>query len=123
MLPIENQKSMGSDCDIGRLNYFPIALRSASLMRSCQPGPSFWKWSSTSRSRRIDTISLTFGTFGRSGGRSAGLVVTFLNAASAASREVSGPRFGLSNGIAGFRQSHVERGLVGERRALLDELE
>ena len=44
--------------------YFPAALRSAALMRSCQPGPSAWKKSSTSRSRRSDTISFTPGSDG-----------------------------------------------------------
>jgi len=31
-----------------RANYFPAALRNASLMRSCQPGPLSWKYSNTS---------------------------------------------------------------------------
>ncbi len=34
--------------------------RNASLILSCQPGPSSWKWSSTARSIRIETSSLTF---------------------------------------------------------------
>ena len=42
--------------------YFPAALRSAALMRSCQPGPPSWKCSSTSWSIRSDTSSLTPGS-------------------------------------------------------------
>ena len=68
--------------------HFPAALRSAALMRSCQPGPSSWKKSSTSRSMRSDTISLAPGTACGGGGRSAGLVVAVLNAFSASLREL-----------------------------------
>ena len=48
-------------CRHGEVSYLPATLRSAALMRSCQPGPSSWKKSSTSRSMRSDTISLTPG--------------------------------------------------------------
>ena len=41
----------------------PAALRRASLMRSCQPGPSSWKCASTSRSRRSETSSRPAGGF------------------------------------------------------------
>ena len=61
--------------------YFPAALRNAALMRSCQPGPSSWKKSRTSRSIRRDTISLTPGNdAGGFGGPSSGLVVAALKA-------------------------------------------
>jgi hypothetical protein len=56
------------------------------LMRSCQPGPSAWKKSSTSRSMRSDTVSFAPGTEGGGAGCSAGLVVAVLNAASACER-------------------------------------
>ena len=42
--------------------YFPAALRRASLILSCQPGPPSWKYSSTSWSIRSVTCSLTPGT-------------------------------------------------------------
>src|SRR6185437_15292908 len=71
----------------GSLAYFPAALRSAALMRSCQPGPSSWKKSSTSRSMRSDTISFTPGSDGAFAGCSAGLVVAALKAFSASERE------------------------------------
>src|SRR5262245_2453340 len=74
----------------GMRAHFPAALRSAALMRSCQPGPSSWKKSSTSRSMRSDTISFAPGTAGAFGGRSAGLVVAALNAFSAALRRSGG---------------------------------
>ena len=41
--------------------YFPAALRKASLIRSCQPGPPSRKCSSTSWSIRSDTSSFTPG--------------------------------------------------------------
>src|ERR1700722_4260207 len=47
--------------------YFPAALRNAALMRSCQPGPSAWKKSRTSRSRRNEAISLVSGSGGGAG--------------------------------------------------------
>src|SRR5688572_4325458 len=74
-------------------DYFPAALRSAALIRSCQPGPSSWKKSSTSRSMRSDTVSFTPGTDGAFGIGSNGFgAVAFLNAASAASRVSFGRR-------------------------------
>lgn len=42
----------------------PTALRKASLIRSCQPGPPSWNFSRTSLSRRSDTNSLTPGNAG-----------------------------------------------------------
>ena len=42
----------------------PTALRKASLIRSCQPGPPSWNFSRTSLSRRSDTNSLTPGSAG-----------------------------------------------------------
>src|SRR5215475_14100826 len=73
-------------------SYFPAALRSAALVRSCQPGPSSWKKSSTSRSMRKETISLAPGIEDAVvvGIGSGGLVVAALNAASAAARLSSG---------------------------------
>src|SRR5262249_46419878 len=70
----------------------PAALRSAALIRSCQPGPSSWKKSSTSRSMRSVTCSLALGIAGFAVGSSAGLVVAALKAASAASRGSLGRR-------------------------------
>src|SRR5262245_65303230 len=70
----------------------PAALRSAALIRSCQPGPSSWKKSSTSRSIRSVTCSLALGIAGFAFGSSAGLVVAALKAASAASRGSPGRR-------------------------------
>src|SRR5215510_14454836 len=77
----------------------PAALRRAALMRSCQPGPPSRKWSSTSRSMRSETCSLTPGNDGLvltgcAGplARSVGLVVAALNAASAAARGSLGLR-------------------------------
>src|SRR5262249_49816993 len=72
--------------------YLPAAFRSAALIRSCQPAPSAWKWSSTSRSIRSVTCSLALGIDGLVFGSSAGLVVTALKAASAASRGSPGRR-------------------------------
>jgi hypothetical protein len=66
--------------------YFPAALRNASLMRSCQPGPPSLKCSSTSWSMRSETCSFTPGTAFFFGGASATLAVAFLNAASASLR-------------------------------------
>src|SRR5215468_1840458 len=73
-------------------HHSPAALRSAALIRSCQPGPSPWKKSSTSRSMRSVTCSLAFGIAGFACGSSAGLVVAALKAASAASRGSLGRR-------------------------------
>jgi hypothetical protein len=76
--------------------YFPATLRSAALMRSCQPGPSCWKKSSTSRSSRNVTVSFPpgKGTVAVLAGPSTGLVVTALKAFSAAAR-ASGSRRGF----------------------------
>jgi hypothetical protein len=52
-------------------------------MRSCQPGPSAWKYSSTSWSIRSVTCSLIPGATFSFGGAAATFAVTFLNAASA----------------------------------------
>src|SRR5437870_4104365 len=72
------------------LTSLPAALRSAALMRSCQPGPPPWKCSSTSRSIRNVTLSLAPGsTAARAAGVSARFVVTDLKAFSAASRASS----------------------------------
>jgi hypothetical protein len=69
----------------------PAALRSAALIRSCQPGPSAWKKSSTSRSMRSDTVSLAPGSDVGFGGSAAGFgVVIALKAFSAAVRESVG---------------------------------
>src|SRR5262245_31531368 len=70
--------------------HFPINFLNASLILSCQPGPSAWKCSRTSRSIRNGTCSLAPGTYGCFGvvGASTGFVVAALNAASAASRVV-----------------------------------
>src|SRR5262249_20599729 len=62
-------------------------------MRSCQPGPSAWKYSSTSRSIRSDTGSLALGSTGLLGsGPGGGLLVAALKAASAAARGSLGRR-------------------------------
>jgi hypothetical protein len=65
-------------------------------MRSCQPGPSSWKNSSTSRSTRKVTISFVPGTTGGFGGgagaASTGFEVADLKAASAAWRGSLGRR-------------------------------
>lgn len=53
-----------ADTPFGAAQASPAALRKASLMRSCQPGPPSWNVSSTSLSRRSDTISLTPGNAG-----------------------------------------------------------
>jgi len=66
--------------------YFPAALRNASLIRSCQPGPPSLKCSSTSWSMRSETCSLTPGRTFVFGGASATLAVAFLKAASASLR-------------------------------------
>src|SRR5258708_28555396 len=66
--------------------YLPAAFRSASLMRSFQPAPPSWKYSSTSWSMRSDTSSLTPGMAVAFGGASTTLVVVRLNAASASER-------------------------------------
>src|SRR5258707_1751971 len=66
--------------------YLPAAFRSASLMRSCQPAPPSWKYSSTSWSIRSETSSLTPGMAVVFGGASTTLVVVRLNAASASER-------------------------------------
>ena len=64
------------------MGYLPAALRSAALIRSCQPGPSSWKKSSTSRSIRNDTVSLAPGIDADFlAGSSADLVVAALKAA------------------------------------------
>ena len=70
----------------GSPSYLPATFRNASLILSCHPGPPSWKCSSTSRSIRKETSSFALGMEGRGGGASAGLVVAFLKAASAASR-------------------------------------
>src|SRR5690606_35137261 len=72
----------------------PAALRSAALMRSCQPGPSSWKWDSTSRSSLSATVSLPVGTTCSLGGSGAALVVAALNRASALSIELMTRRGG-----------------------------
>jgi hypothetical protein len=64
----------------------PEAFLSAALILSCQPGPSCWKCSSTSRSIRRETTSLPTGRdcfVGDDTGR-AGSELVFLKAASAA---------------------------------------
>src|SRR4029079_18991209 len=66
--------------------YLPAAFRSASLIRSCQPGPPSWKCSSTSWSMRNETNSFTPGSAVGFGGASTTLVVVRLNAASASVR-------------------------------------
>src|ERR1700742_5048749 len=53
--------------------FLPAALRNASLMRSCQPGPPPWKYSRTSWSIRSVTCSLTPGTAFDFGGATATL--------------------------------------------------
>lgn len=53
-------------------------------MRSCHPGPSCWKNSSTSWSIRKVMLSFAPGMEGACAGHSMGLVVAFLKAASAA---------------------------------------
>ncbi len=67
-----------------RHSAFFIAARSASLMRSCQPGPPAWKNASTSLSILSETTSRVFGIAGRS---TAGAATFFagLKRASAAS--------------------------------------
>src|SRR5262249_21311168 len=81
-----------SSGDTYLLDYFPAAFLSAALIRSCQPRPSAWKWSNTSRSIRSVTCSLARGIAGLAFGSSAGLVVAALKAASAASRGSPGRR-------------------------------
>ncbi len=91
--------------------YFPAALRSAALMRSCQPGPSCWKKSSTSRSIRSVTVSFPPGNAAGAvlAGPSTGLAVTALKAFSAAARALGSRRgFGVS------RQS-LDRSLESSR--------
>jgi hypothetical protein len=66
--------------------YLPAAFLRASLMRSCQPGPPCWKYSSTSWSIRSETSSLTPGSAAVFGGVSGTFVVVRLNAASASLR-------------------------------------
>src|SRR5689334_16039980 len=71
-------------------------------MRSCQPGPSAWNFSSTSWSRRSETTSLAPGlAAGALGAGSTGLVVAALKAASAACFGLPMPvRVGLIMGIS-----------------------
>ena len=40
--------------------HLPAASLRAALVRSCQPGPSSWKYPSTSRSMRIVTVSFAW---------------------------------------------------------------
>ena len=97
--------------------YFPAALRSAALMRSCQPGPFCWKKSSTSRSIRSVTVSFPPGKAAGAAldGPSTGLVVTALKAFSAAAR-ASGSRraFGVSRQSLDRSRESLEssRGIV-----------
>src|SRR5437660_298563 len=76
-----------------------------------------------SRSIRNETSSLAFGILGRFGGSSAGFVVTALNAASAASREVAGLRVLSVDivlpflGFAEIRQGRAGSGPGGWRRS------
>src|SRR5690606_28239919 len=72
----------------------PAALRKAALSRSCQPGPPSWKCARTSRSIRTVTASLPAGSIARLGASAAGLVVAFLNRASALSLALDGLRGG-----------------------------
>src|SRR5580692_8115399 len=100
------------------LYHFPAAFRSASLRRSCQPGPASRKYSRTSWSIRRLTCSFTPGsgaTFLT--GASTGLAVTFLKAASASVR-ASLSVLGLLGGSA-ISDSFEQRGrqiALGERR-------
>ena len=66
--------------------YFPAAFRSASLIRSCQPGPPSLKWSSPSAQ-----LLSAYATF----------AVAFLNAASASLRASFSVR-GRLGGLAIF---------------------
>ena len=81
--------------------HFPAALRKASLILSCQPGPPSWKNSRTSWSMRKGTSSFAKGIFGAVGTVSTGFLVTDLNAASAASFALS-PRWRFRGGIIIF---------------------
>ena len=74
-------------------------------MRSCQPGPSSWKKSSTSRSMRNVTVSFAPGSAGGAfGGPSTGLVVIALKTFSAAVRVSGGrraiPVYSRGHGVA-----------------------
>lgn len=71
-----------------------IARRKVSLIRSCQPGPSSWKWSSTALSILIETSSLMFGADGSRTG-AAGFLIG-LKAASAADIGFVGRRGGFA---------------------------
>jgi hypothetical protein len=81
--------------------HFPAALRKASLILSCQPGPPSWKNSRTSWSMRKETSSFAKGIFGAVGTVSTRFLVTDLNAASAASFALS-PRWRFRGGIIIF---------------------
>src|SRR5262249_19623111 len=100
-------------------------------MRSCQPGPSPWKWSRTSRSMRRETISLAPGSDGAAFGigiGSGGLVVAALKAASAAWRESVGlrdmpvsPLFTRDDGGIHGRRSWPGWGGHAQRTDMVDE--
>jgi hypothetical protein len=93
-----------------------MAARNASFIRSCQPGPSFWKNSSTSLSSLIETISLLFGMAGRSTAGAAGFFAG-LKSASAASMAFKGLRgdfvmdSNLKNLTGAWRACSLSRGL------------
>src|ERR1041385_2523325 len=94
----------GADLAAG---YFPAALRTASLMRSCQPGPPSLKCSRTSWSMRSVTCSFAPGITFCFGGAAATFAVTFLNAASASLRASFSVRGRLGwSAISYFLQRH-----------------
>ena len=71
-----------------------MACRKVSLMRSCQPGPSSWKYSSTARSIRIETSSRPVGAADGSRVGGAGFL-TGLKAASAAVQSIGRSAWGI----------------------------
>lgn len=85
----------GALCSKYRQALLRIAIRNVSLTRSCQPGPSCWKYARTSLSILSETSSLVLGNAGRS---SAGAATFFpgLNNASAASIGLRGLRGGFA---------------------------
>lgn len=114
----ENEPAHASSVVVGDIDNQTgciTAARKVSLMRSCQPGPSAWKYASTSLSIFSDTSSLVFGITGLS---TAGAATFFagLNNASAASFGLAGLRgvvatVGSFSLVIGFVLAWVRRGV------------
>ena len=81
----------------------PAAARSAVLMRSCQPGPSAWKCSSTASSMRSVTLCRAPGMAGAFGASGAGGALATLKDGFGGRERVAGPAGTIHRLILGGR--------------------